>query len=100
MLGEKPPFPECVQAEKYEVSIAFAVKEGIPNYDVLSGDAHLCDIEIVLYFNGSVVIGGEILPREFTTGRPIRGRKLERDIAQMLHNVITATDREDDPRLL
>lgn len=28
------------------------------------------------------------------------GRKLERGIAQMLHDVITGTDREDDPRLL
>jgi hypothetical protein len=62
--------------------------------------AHLCDIEVVLYFEGSAVIGGEMLPREFLSGRPIRGRKLERGIAQMLHDVITGTDREDDPRLL
>jgi hypothetical protein len=58
VLGDKPPFPAYVQAEKYSLSIAFAVEEHIADYDVLSADAHLCDIEVVLYFEGSAVIGG------------------------------------------
>jgi hypothetical protein len=100
VLGDKRPFPEYVRAEKYAVSIAFAVSEDVADYDTLSADAHLCDIELVLYFEASAVIGGEILSRKFATGQPIRGRKLERDMAQMLHDVITGTDRKDDPRLL
>jgi hypothetical protein len=90
VLGDKPPFPENVKAEKCSVSIAFAVEEDVINYADLSADAHLCDFELVLYFEDKdhAVIGGEILPREFWPGKPIRGRKLERDIAQMLYDVL------------
>ena len=100
VLGGMPPFPEYVQADKYSISIRSAVEEGIADHEILSANAHLCDIELVVYFDGSLVIGGEILPRGLADGRPIRGRTLERDIAQMLYDVITGRDRQDDPRLL
>jgi hypothetical protein len=89
VLGGKPPFPDYVAVEMFTVSIRSTVDEE----DVLS------EIELALYFKAGTVIGGEILPREYL-GPPIRGRKIEREIAQLLYDVITGTDREDDPRLL
>jgi hypothetical protein len=89
VLGGEPPFPDYVAVEMYAVSIRSAVDE----------EGVLSEIELALYFKSGTVIGGEILPREYV-GPPIRGRKLERDIAQLLYDLITGTDREDDPSLL